>query len=452
MRSSILSRKEPLGIFKQCSFATLLVALIFLSCDNNNDKIFFLYAPVFETETFLIDHNNDVFHTWSSEFQAGQSAFLQDDGSIIRMGAINDIAPDNTFVEIWAGSTTGLSFNVGGIIQRISKDNEVMWMIEYFGDKFAPHHEALVMANGNLLMPVWRAFTEEEAIEMGRNPDLLVSDGLWIDSVVEIEVLDNNEFNIVWEWFASDHLIQDYDPEKENFGSVSENPQLININYDDGSAEVPEDFMHTNGLFYIEELDQIIISVFNFSEFWIIDHSTSTLEAAGHTGGRYGRGGDLLYRWGNPSAYNMGDANVFNLSGLHDPNMVTEESYIILFSNNDENTDRDIEGGNSMLVMLEPPLLPDGSYKIGEGNVYGPAEPLLSADLGFEESLLGTVAKFPDGRFSSCDCNSGIALILDSSGNIKRTQDISENTGVDSLPSFRITPYSSNSLGVNALR
>ncbi|MGC8644373.1 MAG: hypothetical protein ACP5XB_31305, partial [Isosphaeraceae bacterium] len=56
------------------------------------------------------------------------------------------------------------------------------------------------------------------------------------------------------------------------------------------------------------ELDQILLSVHSFSEIWIIDHGTTTAEAATHKGGRSGKGGDLLYRWGNPQAYRAGTA------------------------------------------------------------------------------------------------------------------------------------------------
>ena len=66
--------------------------------------------------------------------------------------------------------------------------------------------------------------------------------------------------------------------------------------------------MHTNSVAYNPELDQIMLSIHEFSEVWIIDHSTTTEEAASHTGGRRGKGGDLLYRWGNPRAYRYGHA------------------------------------------------------------------------------------------------------------------------------------------------
>jgi hypothetical protein len=432
--------------------AVLIGAYIFTSCHDNGDGQFILYTPLSSTETYLIDTDNNVFHTWSSEFEAGQSAYLQNDGSNVRAGAINDIAPDNTFVTAWNTGTTPLPFNVGGIVERISKNNELLWTIKYFSDEFAPHHDVIVMPNGNLLMPVWRAFSEEEAIEMGRNPDLVDEDGLWIDSIVEIEVLGDGVFNIVWEWFASDHLVQDFDPDMENFGNVAANPELININYDDGSAFLDEDLMHSNSVVYIEEFDQIILTVFNYSEFWVIDHSTTTEEAAGHTGGRYGRGGDILYRWGNPSAYDRGNADVFNLSGVHDANWVSEEGYFIMFDNNNKNEDRNIEGGNSMLVMIKPPILPDGSYEFGTDGVFGPADPLIATDLSFEESALGTAIRFSDGRFFSCDCISAEAVFLDRSGNVEKTRDVSENTGEDGTPSFRLTPYRSNSQAVDSLR
>ena len=67
---------------------------------------------------------------------------------------------------------------------------------------------------------------------------------------------------------------------------------------------------------YNEALEQIILSVHGFTEFWVIAHSTTTAEAASHSGRIYGKGGDILYRWGNPAADGApGDQAVF---GQHD--------------------------------------------------------------------------------------------------------------------------------------
>src|SRR5262249_18013735 len=133
---------------------------------------------------------------------------------------------------------------------------------------------------------------------------------------------------VVWEWHLWDHLVQDFDKGKANFGDVAAHPELVNINFgedelpavvaakdgkdkpkpdgDDPAASRPPrgdpDYTHFNGVAYNPDLDQIAVSVWKFSEFWVIDHGTTTAEAAGHKGGRQGKGGDLLYRWGNPRA------------------------------------------------------------------------------------------------------------------------------------------------------
>ena len=92
---------------------------------------------------------------------------------------------------------------------------------------------------------------------------------------------------------------------------MAKHPELIDLNFRlsqvSGSAYEPSsDWMHSNGIDYNPELDQIVLSARNFSEVWIIDHSTTTAEAAGHGGGKSGKGGDLLYRWGNPRAWRTG--------------------------------------------------------------------------------------------------------------------------------------------------
>ena len=45
---------------------------------------------------------------------------------------------------------------------------------------------------------------------------------------------------------------------------------------------VPPDWIHTNAVAYNADFDQIVLSSYGFSEFWIIDHSTTKEETAGH--------------------------------------------------------------------------------------------------------------------------------------------------------------------------
>ena len=73
-----------------------------------------------------------------------------------------------------------------------------------------------------------------------------------------------------------------------------------------------------NAIDYNPDLDQIALSVRGNSEVWIIDHSTTTAEAAGHSGGKRGKGGDLLYRWGNPLTYRAGTASDQRYFQQHD--------------------------------------------------------------------------------------------------------------------------------------
>lgn len=136
------------------------------------------------------------------------------------------------------------------------------------------------------------------------------------DYVIEVEPTPPVGGNIVWEWHVWDHLIQEHDASKDNYGDPAAHPELVDVNGSGG--KVAAFWNHMNSIHYNPELDQIMMSVRGNSELWVIDHSTTTEEAAGHSGGRYGKGGDLLYRWGNPSTYGAGDRNDQQLFQRHD--------------------------------------------------------------------------------------------------------------------------------------
>ena len=200
---------------------------------------------------------------------------------------------------------------------------------------------------------------------------------------------------VVWEWHMWDHTIQDVDPERTNYGKLSEHPELIDINGDHDTPQLsaaelarlqalgyvpsdaaPEDlqsdFMHTNAIAYNASLDQITVSVLRYNEVWIIDHGTTTAEAAGHTGGRWGQGGDLLYRWGNPRIYGRGGADDQRVFRQHDVRWVPEGmpggGHLTLFNNNLEGPD----GNHSAVFEFVPPRDDAGRYVLHATDAFEP--------------------------------------------------------------------------------
>jgi len=411
---------------------------------------FILYAPTQSTETYLVDSSNNVAHQWSSKYDAGQSAFLLEDGSILRPGSINEVVPDNRFVAAYRDGHNTI-FQIGGILERIAKNNEVVWSFQYYGDDYAPHHVATVMPNGNLLMPVWRYFSKDQSLALGRDRKHLTSGGLWLDSLVEIRPTGTNGGEVVWEWRSSDHLIQDFDSKKAGYGKPAGHPERIDVNYGKG-LNVPEDIMHVNSAYYMQDLDEIVVTSYHYSELWVIDHSTTTAEAAGTKGGRRGHGGDLLYRWGNPWAYGQTGTKAFLLSAVHDPKWLPKERHFIMFDNNTADHSRDLDGGNSMMVEMEPPISPDGSFALGADGVYGPPQPIHAYDLGVQASSVGTAQRLADGGTLSCDCPKSNAIWLDAKGSIVSTQALYTNTtkNADLTQVFRLVSYPKDDPGVQS--
>ena len=343
-----------------------------------------LFTPLHSTTTYLVNLKGDVVHTWASDAPPGQSVYLLENGNLLR-------------TEMGGQSETFHGGGMGGRIREFAWDGTVVWEYIYADDEHMQHHDIEPLPNGNVLLIAWERKTAAEAVAAGRDPALITSDDIWPDHIVEIQPERPKGGRIVWEWHVWDHLVQDLDESKDNFGVVAEHPELIDINFPQGTGQISQaeqrrlealgyavspskpqkrfghsDWNHTNAVAYNADLDQIALSVHTFSEIWIIDHSTTTEQAAGHTGGRYGKGGDLLYRWGNPQAYRAGTTDDQRLFAQHDVQWIAAgrkgAGHLLVFNNGSRGPERSY----SSVDEIVPPIDEKGHYTREVGKPFGP--------------------------------------------------------------------------------
>ena len=354
-----------------------------------------LFAPMRYPETYLIDNCGRVVHFWENSFLQGNSVYLLPDGSLLRMESDGVLSNPDFFV---GGG--------GDHVQLYDWEGNILWTFTYSDDKVRMHHDIAPLPNGNVLILAWEKIGLEEVIASGRNPEMINDDELWPEHIIEVEPVFPEGGNIVWEWHLWDHLIQDFDPSKKNYGNPQEHPELLDINYTGDEVGV-DDWIHANAIDYNVELDQILLNGFRMGEIYIIDHSTTSEEAAGHSGGKQGRGGDFLYRWGNPVVYRQGDTTDQKLYGHHNPHWIGEgmpdENKIMIFNNGRERP----EGLYSSVVVIEniadetgaysktenSPFLPDAIHKefqqIGGENFFAP--------------IVSSAQQLPNGNVLICD-------------------------------------------------
>ena len=303
-----------------------------------------LFAPISSRTTFLIDNCGQAINQWEATDRPALSAYLLEDGSLLRTQQ--------------SGNTTFVSGGSGGTIQRFDWNGNLVWDYNLSSTTECQHHDIEFLPNGNVLIVAWESKTNQQVIAEGRNPAIAPA-SFWPDKIVEVEPTGLNTGTIVWEWHAWDHIIQNFDATKNNYGVVEDHPELININYPTSSIS---DWLHVNSVDYNPEFDQILLSVHNTDELWIIDHSTTTAEAASHSGGTYGKGGDLLYRWGNPIAYGRGDAQSQYFYVQHDARWITEgdDAGKLMVFNNGQNR---VSGlSYSSIDVIDPPVDAFGVY------------------------------------------------------------------------------------------
>lgn len=348
-----------------------------------------LYATQNGNSAVLMDSNQVTLKTWTfaAADKTGYSTHMEPGGTLVR-----------------AVSKTGNSFTGGpicGKVQKVDYNGNIIWDYVYSTTEYCTHHDICPMPNGNVLVIAYERRTAAEATAKGANNAI----EMWPDKIVEIQPTGATTGNVVWEWKSWDHVMQNVDPNKPNYvTNLNEHPERLNINY-----KQAKDWLHMNGVDYNPILDQITFSSHNLNEWYIIDHSTTTAEAAGSTGGNSGKGGDILYRWGNPIAY--GAAGTTILKVTHDAHFIGEgiphAGRLAGFNN------QGVSANQSAADEIDLPRT-GYNYSITSGQAFLPATYSKRHACNGYTSNMGSTQQLPNGNQLICIALSGKIYEIDS--------------------------------------
>jgi len=359
-----------------------------------------LIAPIFHTNTYLVNNEGQLVHSWEHQVGPGSAVYLLPNGNLLRGARVTNPA---------------INFGgLGGRMQEVTWEGAVVWEFLYSDSLHALHHDVARLPNGNVLMISYEYHSADNAAEAGRDPASLPTGAFWPEQIIEVRPTPPEGGEIVWTWRVWDHLIQDLDASKDNFGVVEDHPELVDINY---ASARNSDWLHMNAINYNAELDQIIMSIPGFHELWVIDHSTTSEEAAGHTGGRSGKGGDLLYRWGNPEAYRKGTSEDRRLQFQHDVQWIEPglpgAGNMMIFDNG-------INRMYSTVREIAPPIDENGAYLFASDSSFSAPEEIWNYDKPgeFFSGFASGQQRLPNGNTLIAEAQTGRIFEIIENGEI----------------------------------
>jgi hypothetical protein len=395
-----------------------------------------LICPLMDKRTFLLDMDGQVVHMWEHDLPPGNSVYLMPDGRLFRAAR-----PQN--------NPTFKGGGEGGILEEWSWDGELLWSMDWNDEEKLMHHDFAVMPNGNLLFIEWNEIDREVALAHGKDPELLGEGSLWPDSIVEIKRTMPRGGEEVWRWNTWDHIVQDRIEDGPAYGEIWEDPGRVDINGEGEKEELTEeerkrlialgylspdqdnrpqvrgssDWMHSNGIDYDPVRDLIVISVRRFNEFWVIDHSTTTAEAATDQGGNFGRGGRLLFRYGHPQAYGRGGMEHRQLFFQHDSQFIdpglSGEGNILVYNNG---AGRPGDPWSSVDEIAFADFGPETEIELDNNGHLMPNEPIWrygSADnTEFYSSFISGAQRLPNGHTLICEGADGRVFEVTREGEI----------------------------------
>ena len=397
---------------------TAILVLVTMSLMAQQWPGYTLYSNGGATAAYLVDTSNITVKSWTGlTGGTGYSSYLAPGGTLVRSVKV-----------------TNSVFNGGGAcggMQKVDYNGNVIWDYTHSSTTYYTHHDHCVLPNGNVLMISYELKTQADLAAAGGTNTALTS-GIWPEKIIEVQPTGATTGNIVWEWHVWDHLVQNTNSSAANYQtSIVNHPELLNINY-----QSQKDWMHCNGLDYNPILDQIALSSHNMNEWYIIDHSTTTAQAASHSGGNSGKGGDFLYRWGNPAAYQATGTKYLNVT--HDVHWIPEFPGMT-YANSGRLVGFNNQGVSTSQSCVDQVITPyDGNYNytITPGSAFGPSiYDQRTTGFGYTSNE-GSSEQFPNGNTLVCVAISGKIYEMTPSGAIIYTI----TTGAKSSQAHRYSP------------
>lgn len=357
--------------------------------------------------TYLKDNSLNNIQTWSHSNGAASMPYL-----------ISGDEPgwENTLLiyPYRVSNPTMENGGVGGAVDCLTWEGDLVWSHVISNSNYQHHHDVEPLPNGNVLMIAWAKKSASEAYAAGRQIINNPLNQMWSEAIFEVQNNGNGGAAVVWEWHLWDHLIQDVNPDDNNYGVVIDHPELFDVNLGNvgsgGPGGANADWMHLNAISYNADFDQIVLSTHHHDEIFVIDHSTTTAEAASHSGGYYGKGGDFLYRWGNPQNYDRGNNSYHIIGSQHSINWIPEgypgEGNFILFNNE----------GNEALEFA-PPVDGNGNYYMEDGQPFGPSSETWTSPY-ISTQMQGGAFRLPNGNSLVTDCDDAVIKEFTESGTI----------------------------------
>lgn len=345
---------------------------VFTHDSTRSYKGYTLFAPVTTKLTYLIDNDGNVVKSWPSQYNPGQAVMLLEDGTLLRTGA--------PMIQAMGGG------GAGGVLEKIAWDGSVQWRYEHYGSTYRAHHDVEIMPNGNVLLLVWESHTRDEALAKGRDASRLTDNTLWSERIIEVKQTGPTSGEVVWSWSSWDHMIQDRDPQKPDHGVIREHPERVDINIGGNRS----DWLHMNSVRYNAKRNEVLVSVHNLHEIWVISKET----------------GNIVYRWGNPLNYQRGTRSDQRLFGQHDARWLDEDGTRISIFNNGQARSTTAPRDYSTVEEIIAPLDANGEYINDPASPYGPATPVwrypeVGTSAFFATNISGAT-RLPNGNTLAC--------------------------------------------------